>query len=140
MNTSLPDKHIRKEIWTRIHNAEIDGVTFPCYDSRVTSANVKNYYLITTQLNQPSRTKCGRGWTNSTEIQVVNIVKKNQGSKLLIDNATDEILTELDDFSLPIASGMKVSEVDLSVDNELVEVLDSHIIYRKIVRLVCKVV
>jgi hypothetical protein len=135
MNTLNPDKHIRKEIYDRIHNAEINGITFKCYDTRVTSDNVKNYFLIGTQLNQPNRTKCGRGWINSTEIQVIVISKKNQGSRVLLDDAVNECLVELDNFSLPTLSGMKVSINNLSIDNEIVDVQGGEIVYTKILRL-----
>jgi hypothetical protein len=135
MNTLNPDKHIRKEIYDRIHNAEINGITFKCFDTRVTSDNVKNYFLIGTQLNQPNRTKCGRGWINSTEIQVIVISKKNQGSRVLLDDAVNECLVELDNFSLPTLSGMKVSVNNLSIDNEIVDVQGGEIVYTKILRL-----
>lgn len=135
MNTSLPDKYIRKEIYDRIHNMEINSVTFKCYDTRVTSANPSQYFLITTQLNQPNRTKCGRGWINSTEIQVVVRLKKNSGSRVLLDDAVNGVLTELDEFSLPVLSGMKVSVNDLSIDNELSQIEGGEIIYTKIIRL-----
>lgn len=139
MNTNLPDKHIRKEIYDRIHNMEVDGVTFKCYNQRTVAKNDKQYFLVTTQLNQPNRSKCGRGWFNSTEIQVVVRKPKNFGSVLLLDNAVDSVLTELESFSLPISSGMKISEDDVSVDNQIEEITGGEIIYTKILRLVSKV-
>ena len=135
MNTLNPDKYIRKEIYDRIHNAEVNGIMFKCFDTRVGNGNYKNYFLITTQLNQPNRTKCGRGWINSTEIQVIVISKKNQGSRILLDDAVNECLVELDNFSLPSQTGMKVSLNNISIDNEIVDVRGGEITYTKILRL-----
>ena len=135
MNTANPDKYIRKEIYDRIHNAEVNGVLFKCFDSRVTSTNVKNYFLISTQLNQPNRTKCNRGWLNSTEIQVIVISPKNTGSRVLMDDAVNEVLTELDNFALPTATGMSVSLSEISLDNEFVNVTGAEIVYTKVIRL-----
>ncbi len=130
-----PDKHIRKEIYDRIHNAEVDGVVIKCYDSRVTANDPEQYFLISTQLNQPNRTKCGRGWINSTEIQVISRQKKNVGSRAFLDDMVNEVLEELDQFSLPASTGFKVSVNDLSIDNEIVEETKSEIFYTKILRL-----
>lgn len=135
MNTMNPDKHIRKEIYDRIHNADVNGELIKCYDSRVTANNPKYYFLISTQLNQPNRTKCGRGWINSTEIQVIARFKKNEGSRVMIDDMVNEVLEELDQFRLPTATGFKVSTDDLSIDNELTEPSGSEVIYTKILRL-----
>jgi hypothetical protein len=135
MNTANPDKHIRKEIYDRIHNMEVGGQTFKCFDDRATSSNTKNYFLLSTQLNQPNRTKCGRGWINSTEIQVVTRQPKNHGSRVLLDDAVNGVLEELDGFTLPTASGMKVSLWELSIDNELSQEAGGEIVRVKILRL-----
>lgn len=135
MNTLNPDKYIRKEIADRIHNTEVDGIMVKCYDSRVTSINPSEFFLISTQLNQPNRTKCGRGWINSTEIQVIVRRGKNEGSRLFMDNLVNEVMIELDAFSLPVISGFTVSLDELSIDNEIVENTGSEIIYTKILRL-----
>lgn len=136
---NLPDKYIRKEIYDRLHNAVINGSTFPCYTSRVTSSTPDQYYLISTQLNNPEYNKCGNGWENSTEIQVIVRLHKNSGSKVLLDDATQELLTELDDFSLPVSTGLKVNWVDLTVENEIVDEQASEIVYQKIVRMTIRI-
>ena len=135
MNSVLPDNFVNKEIYDRLHNAVIDMVTFPCYTSRATSANPKNYYLISTQLNDQEFNKCGNGWDNSTEIQVIVRLSKNSGSKALLNNATQYALDELSDFSFPVETGLKVNRVELSVVNELVTEEGSEIVYQKIIRL-----
>lgn len=135
MNAALPDNHINKEVYDRLHNSVVDGETFPLYVSRVTNGNPKQYFLINTQLNDQEYNKCGNGWTNSTEIQVIVRLKKNEGSKVLMNNATQEVLTELEDFSLPVSTGLKVNSVALSIANEIVDERGSEIVYQKIIRM-----
>lgn len=135
MNAVLPDNEVNKEIASRLHNSEVDGLTFPLYVSRVTSGNPKQYFLINTQLNNQEFNKCGNGWENSTEIQVIVRQPKNTGSKVLLNNATQEVLSQLADFSLPSSTGLKVNRVELSVANELVDERGNEIVYQKIIRL-----
>jgi len=135
MTTTLPDNELNKELKARLQNMEVGNEMFKFFVSRITSQKVKFYFLVTTQLNQPEVTKCGKGWRNSTEIQVTTIYPKNTGSKALMNDATDGVIREIEDFSLPVTTGLKVSTVDISVDNELVENTNSEIVYRKIVRL-----
>lgn len=135
MNAVLPDNEVNKEIASRLHNSEVDGVTFPLYVSRVTSGNPKQYFFINTQLNNQEFNKCGNGWENSTEIQVIVRQPKNTGSKVLLNNATQEVLSQLADFSLPSSTGLKVNRVELSVANELVDERGNEIVYQKIIRL-----
>lgn len=135
MNAVFPDNYINKEIYDRLHNSVVDTVTFPCYTSRVTSGNPKQYYLINTQLNNQIFNKCGNGWENSTELQVIVRLKKNSGSKELLNNATQYALDELSDFSLPSATGLKVNRVELSIANEIVDERGDEIVYQKIIRL-----
>lgn len=135
MNAVLPDNEVNKEIASRLHNSEVDGLTFPLYVSRVTSGNPKQYFLINTQLNNQEFNKCGNGWENSTEIQVIVRQPKNTGSKVLLNNATQEVLSQLADFSLPVLTGLKVNRVELSVANELVDERGNEIVYQKIIRL-----
>lgn len=135
MNAVLPDNHINKEIHARLHNSVIDTLTFPCYTSRATSGNPQQYFLISTQLNDQEFNKCGNGWDNSTELQVIVRLPKNSGSKALLNNATQYALDELSDFSLPVSTGLKVNRIELSVVNELVDERANEIVYQKIIRL-----
>ncbi|MEM6895719.1 MAG: hypothetical protein AAF554_18640, partial [Bacteroidota bacterium] len=79
--------------------------------------------------------KCGDGWENSTEIQIIIRSKKNQGSKALLNQAAQSVLNELQDFSLPISTGLAVNSVILSDVNELVDDRGSEIVYQKILRM-----
>lgn len=139
MNANYPNKYIRSEIYDRLHNADINGTTFPVFTERATVSNSKNYYLISTQLNTQTFNKCGNGWDNSTELQVIVRRRKNEGTKLLLDDAVQEALTELDDFSLPSTTGLKVNRVELSVDNEIVDERGSEIVYQTIIRMLTSI-
>ena len=139
MISPLPDNEINKELKARLHNMEVDGQTFKFYVSKVTSAKDRFYFLVNTQLNAPDNSKCGTGWIHATEIQVVCIHPKNMGSKALLNEATNDLIQELQDFSLPTLSGMSVSLVTINVENELVEDVSSEVVYRKIVRLELRV-
>ncbi len=135
MNAVLPDNFINRELRARLDNLEVDGISFRLFDSRVTSSNPRQYFLISTQLNNQEFNKCGNGWENSTEIQVIVRADKNSGSKALLNNATQEVLTELSDFSLPQSTGLVVNRLELGVANELVDERGSEIVYQKIVRM-----
>lgn len=135
----LPDKFIRKAVYDRIHNMEVDTITFPCYTEQTGTASPDYYTLLSTQLNNQRFTKCGSGWDHSLQIQVIVRVPKNQGSKVLIDNAVDEILTELADLALDAGAGMKISEKVTDILNEFSEELGNKIVYRKIISLQVRV-
>lgn len=135
MTAQLPDNEINKELRSRLHNMEIGTYMFKFHISKATSARDKFYFLVSTQLNAKQSNKCGNGWINSTEIQVVVIFPKNTGSKNIINLAANGVIQELEDFTLPSATGLKVNLVDLSIDNELIEDTQSEVVYRKIIRM-----
>jgi len=136
---SLPDKWIRKAIYDAINGMTVDGNTFACYTEQ-TGTNTDQYYtLISTQLNEPDNTKCGRGWINDTEVQVIVRTSRNQGSKLLLDNATDTVITALDALSLDVASGMVINDKDVAVVNEFSTEVIGQVVYRKILRLTSRI-
>lgn len=131
MNTALPDNAINAELYSRLNNLDVNGTDFKCYVGRV-SDNAANYFLISTQLNQTNSNKCGDGWINSTEIQVVTRQDKRLGSKTLLNQAVEELRQEVQDLSI---TGFKLSEIQFNVVNELIEETGSEIFYRKITRL-----
>lgn len=135
MIAAFPDNAINTEIKARLHNAGVDGKTFPLFISRATNSKEKQFFLISTQLNDPNFNKCGDGWENSTEIQVIVRVNKNSGSKALLNNATQEVLTQLSDFSLPGSTGLTVNKIQLSTPNEIVLTEGNEVIYQKIIRM-----
>jgi hypothetical protein len=139
MISALPDNEINKELKARLHNMDVGTETFKFYVSKVTSAKDRFYFLVNTQLNSPDNSKCGTGWIHATEIQVVCMFPKNTGSKALLNQATNDVIQELQDFSLPVASNISVSLVTINVENELVEDTAGEVVYRKILRLELRV-
>lgn len=135
MITALPDNEINKELKARLNNMEVGTATFKFYVSRVTSAKDSFYFLVGTQLNQPDNSKCGTGWIHATELQIITRFPKNTGSKALLNEATNDVIQELKDFSLPVITNMSVNLVSLNVENELIEDTASEIVYRKILRM-----
>nr|WP_299488595.1 hypothetical protein [uncultured Allomuricauda sp.] len=135
MIAAFPDNAINTEIKARLHNAGVDGKTFPLFTGRATNSKAKQFFLISTQLNDPNFNKCGDGWENSTEIQIIVRLNKNSGSKALLNNATQEVLTQLSDFSLPGSTGLTVNKIQLSTPNEVVLTEGNEIIYQKIIRM-----
>lgn len=135
----LPDKWIRKAVYDGINDMVVDTITFPCYTEQ-TGVNSGDYYtLLSTQLNGQNFTFCGSGWDHSLEIQVIVRVPKNQGSKVLIDNAVNTILTALNTLALDAGAGMKISEKVIDIVTEFSDELANKIVYRKIIRLQVRV-
>lgn len=128
----IPDNLINARIKTLAHNMVVDSKTFPVFVSRATTSRSKNYILINTQLNQPEFNKCGDGWENSTEIQIIVILDTNAGSKVLLNNATNELISRLENFTL---STVTVNKNHLSVVNEITENRKGQVIYTKVMRL-----
>lgn len=133
---ALPDKHIRKAIHGAIHNMTVNGVKFPCYTEQTGIAgSVKRFTLISTQLNVPTFTKCGRGWRNTTQVQVIVISAVNQGSKVLMDDAASAVIDALEVLQIDQTSGMRINKRDVSVINEFSDESGTGIVYRKIIQL-----
>lgn len=134
---AFPDNAINKELYSRLNNLNVAGVVFPLYVSSVVLDDPKNYIFVNTQINMPQFNKCGDEWQNITQIQIVTRLSGHQGSKKMLNLATQEVITALYDFSLPVNSGLKARRANIFVENELVEDINSEIIYRKILRLEC---
>lgn len=134
--TALPDKWIRKAIYERIHNIDMDGNIVPCFDTRVSKGNPDHYILMTTQTNNPKGNKCKNGWYSSILLDVVTrfSLAGNAGSRLLADNIADEILIELEDLSLDAESNMSINTMEVSFPNDLSSATDAENIFRKLIR------
>jgi len=138
MVKSLPDKYIRKAIYTAINGIVVDGEAILCYDSRVTGKGVDNYTLMTTQTNSvDKRTKCGYDWQSSILIEVFTRYKLtgNTGSRLLADNILDEVRSLTDSLTLDVASGLDIVTQIQSFPNDLITETTNEIIIRKFMRI-----
>ena len=133
---NLPDKWIRKAISDRINNIEVDTLTIPCFDTRVSRGNPDHYILMTTQTNTQTNSKCGKGWESSILLDVVTRYQNsgNMGSRLLSDNIANEILTKLENLTLDTLSGLKINNISIDFPNDLSSVTKTELIYRKLIR------
>lgn len=59
---------------------------------------------------------------------------KNQGSKVLIDDAVDAVITELRDVQLAGAAGMRINKRTVDVVQEFSDESATNITYRQIIR------
>lgn len=136
MTKTLPDKWIRKAIYTAINNISVDGVLIPCFDTRVAGNSVRNYILLTTQSNTvDKRNKCSYDWDSNILIEVFTSHPINTGSRLLADNIVDKIRQLTDNLSLDVASGLEILTQIQSFPNDLESTSTNQIIYRKFIRI-----
>lgn len=139
MNKSLPDKHIRKAIFDAIDGITVDGESIYCYDTRVTGELDPDFYVImSTQTNEVDKgNKCEYFWESEIllDIRTVYRIPGNTGSRLLADNILDEVRDLIKALTLDIASGLEILNIRMSFPNDLNEVNESEIIYRKFLRL-----
>ena len=138
MVKTLPDKWIRKAVFTAINNIVVDTLTIPCYDSRTTLATPDNYTLMTTQSNEvDKRTKCGYDWQSQILIEVFTRTKLsgNTGSRLLADNILDAVRSATDTLILDVGSGLDIITQSQSFPSDLTSETTNEIIYRKFIRI-----
>ena len=133
----LPDKWVRKAIHDRIHNISVGAKTIPCYDYRTTKALPKYYILMSSQTNVfDDGTKCGHNWQSSIVLDVMTKYTGagNTGSRLLADDIANEILQELDDMTLDVASGLKINKLEWNTEPDIFSNTTTENVFRKILR------
>lgn len=137
MILSLPDKEIRKAVFTLVNNITVDGNTIKCFDSRVTTSTIPSHYvLMTTQTNQVDESvKCGDRWQSSILLDIVTRYSGtgNTGSRLLADNITDAIRALLVN-KLTLGSGLNVVHQKIDFPNDLSSTTENENIFRKFIR------
>jgi len=138
MVKTLPDKYIRKAIYTAINNMVVDGYTIPCYDSRVVG-QAKDYYVIlsTQSSNVAKDTKCGYKWESNILLDITTIydVNGNTGSRLLADNILDKVRELTDVLTLDVASNLEIVSQVQSFPSDLVSTNINTVVYRKFLRI-----
>jgi len=138
MNLSLPDKYVRKAVYDLINNIVVDTNTIKCFDSRVTTSSIPDYYvLMTTQINQVLETvKCGDRYESSILLDIVTHYPStlNPGSRLLADNISDAIRALLVN-NITLGGGLNVVHQKLDFPPDLSSVTDNENIFRKFIRI-----
>tara|TARA_R110000796_G_scaffold13433_1_gene43368 strand:- start:914 stop:1351 length:438 start_codon:yes stop_codon:yes gene_type:complete len=140
MNKSLPDKWVRKAIHTAINNMVVSGKTIPCYDTRVPSNNTQSdfYVIMSTQTNSVLKlNKCEDFWESSILLDVITSYKGvgNPGSRLLVDDILNNIISLTDNLVLDAASGLDIIFQTENGINDLSSETDTENIFRKLMRI-----
>ena len=145
MIKTLPDKWIRKAIFSAINNMSVideitgDTLIVPCFDTRVTSSDdLTRYVLMTTQTNTVDKSvKCGNRWESSILLDIVTTFNEsgNYGSRLLADAILDKVRSLTNTLVLDVASGLEVVYQSQDFPNDLVTVTSTENVYRKFMRI-----
>jgi len=138
MNKSLPDKYVRKAIFTAVNGITVDGNVINCYDSRVTDESIQNYVLLSTQSNEVDKAnKCENHWESNILIEVFTRYQMtgNTGSRLLADNILDEVRDLTNVLVLDVASGLEIISQRQSFPSDLTATSRNEIINRKFLRI-----
>ena len=143
MEKSLPDKWIRKAIFDLLDEIVVDTETIYVYDTRVTGALEPDFYIImSSQSNLVDKwNKCEYVWDSDILLDIRTIYQRqgNTGSRLLVDNITDACRNLLKDIALDAGSGLTIINTTLDFPNDLNDIDDSEIVYRKFIRLSLKI-
>ena len=138
MIKALPDKYIRKAIFTAVNGIVVNTKTILCYDTKATSQAKDNYIILSTQSNAVDKSvKCGYRWASSILIDIITrySISGNTGSRLLADDILDKVREVTDNLTLDVASGLTIVTQSQSFPNDLVSETQNEIIYRKLMRI-----
>lgn len=137
---ALPDKYVRKAIWTLLGGASgmtVNTKNVKTYDSRITGSTIpKQYILMTTQTNQVDESvKCGDRWNSSILLDVVTRYKSigNTGSRLLADDIAEAVRNLLE-TKLTLEGSLSVVYQVLDFPNDLSSVTENENVFRKFIR------
>jgi len=135
----LPDKYIRKAVFSAVNKLVVDTFTIPAFDSRV-SGNIipQHYILLTTQTSQVNQmTKCGDVWESSILIDVVTTYSStgNPGNRALSENILDAVRSATNNLVLDVSSGLVIQKQTQDFPNDIVTITENENIFRKLMRL-----
>lgn len=130
-----PNKHIRKAIYTAINNMVVNGLTIPCYDTRVKPNETPNFYVLMTSQNKSrlSVNKCEDFWEADILLDIVTIYPAfgGAGSRLLVDDIEDKIRDLTKNLTI---ENFKVIFHDVD-QTGLDNINDTMIVYRNLYRI-----
>ena len=145
MDKNLPDKWVRKAIFTAIDNLTVqnpytlESIQIPCFDTRVPPTNTSDFYvLMTTQTNEVDKNnKCEWFWESSILLDVVTYYESvgNFGDRQLADNILDEIRNLTNGLVLDVSSNLTVLRQTQNFPNDLSTTTQTEQVYRKFMRL-----
>lgn len=139
MLKNLPDKWIRKAVYTAINNIVVNTFTVPCFDTRVPKNDKRAFYVImSTQSNEVDKSnKCEYRWQSQILLDVITSydINGNTGSRKMADDILDAIKTATDSLVLDVASGLTIVTQNQSFPNDLVSITEKEIVFRKLMRI-----
>jgi len=139
MNKTLPDKWIRKAIYDAVDEILVDSEIIYVYDSRVSGVEQPDFYvLMSSQTNEVDKNnKCEWFWESEIllDIRATFFLTQDSGSRLLVDNIADAVRNLTQNLVLDGASGLEIIKTTMSFPNDLNEITDGEIMYRKFIRL-----
>ena len=139
MIKQLPDKYIRKAVFSAVNKLVVDTFTIPAFDSRVSGNVIPDHFiLMTTQTSQVNQmTKCGDVWESSILIDVVTTYdgSGNTGSRLLSENILDAVRSATNNLVLDVSSGLVIQKQTQDFPNDIVTITENENIFRKLMRL-----
>lgn len=137
MTTVNPDKEIRKSVFTLTNNIVVSGKDIKTFDSRVTgNADLNEYILLTAQTKEVDKgNKCSYSWETSLLIEIYTRTTSagNSGSRVLLNDIEERVMTLLNP-KITVAGFTTVTQ-NISYENELETVTDTHNIFRSFLRL-----
>ena len=139
MIKQLPDKWIRKAVFTAVNNLDVGGQSIRCYDSRVTGKPIpKNFILMSTQNNRVDKfNKCEYVWESSILIDIITTYngQGNTGSRLLADNILNKVRELTNKIVLDPASGLTVLRQTQNFPGDLTTITKTQNVFRKLMRI-----
>ena len=139
MIKTLPDKWVRKAVYTAINNIDVNGVKIPCFDTRVPNNDKRSFYvLMSTQSNDVNKTvKCEYSWNSQILLDVITAydINGNTGSRKMADDILDAIKTATDSLVLDVASNLKIVTQTQSFPADFETETVNEIVYRKLMRI-----
>jgi len=142
MIKTLPDKWVRKAVYTAINNIVVDTLIIPCFDTMVTrNVNTdmpQHYVLMTSQSNEVDKdNKCEYNWESQILLDVFTSydLPGNPGSRLLADDILDAVRAAVNSLTLDVASGLTILNERLSFPSDITTTTNKENVFRKLMRI-----
>lgn len=125
-----PKKWIRKYFSTALANMVVNGKTVKVYDSH-TPNNDDVLIILSTQTGSNDReVKCSIDKNRTIEIQVITRYKGATGSRLLMDDITEEIQNRITDIQV---ENFTVNDWSVNFPQEFITTSSTETIFRQII-------
>ncbi len=125
-----PKKWIRKYFSTALANMVVNGKTVKVYDSH-TPNNDDVLIILSTQTGSNDReVKCSIDKNRTIEIQVITRYKGATGSRLLMDDITEEIQNRITDIQI---ENFTVNDWSVNFPQEFITTSSTETIFRQII-------